>query len=580
MNTTTARHTPDDRSGGKTRRERRLKAYARAIFGRGLKLRTADAAGRRRRAGFDGDTIDLPATFGAMADMVQERSWLALFAHVAAHLAFSPGRFQVGGLKPVQVALVSLIEDARVEALAIREWPGLARLWRPLHIAGPTAVADAAGLMARLARALADPAYVDPDPWVAKGVRLFEAARDRLEDAAISREIGNLLGNDFGQMRVRFDPRAYVVEPPYRDDHQGLWDFPLPDTPPDDADISAESVKRDRQETDDGQPDPSDDGAPAPSSETLSVALRGDDEAGDGGRLTLYPEWDHVIERMRPDWVTLRESRPRTGDGAGFAESLEADAAISRQLRSLVSSNAIGRPERLRRRLEGDGLDLDACIDALAALRQRRVPDPAVHIRTATRRRDLSVLLLLDISQSTRDALADGSGTVLDAIRRGAAMLGLALEAMGDAVAVHAFQSSGRGDVRYAVVKDFAESARGDFLPRLAGLEAGLSTRLGAAIRHAGRHLGDQRSFRGLLLVVTDGEPSDIDIHDRRYLTEDARHAVRELSGRGIATHAIGLESGAEQAFDRIFGRHGHVAVRNLRALPDRMMQIYARLRR
>ncbi|MCW0182370.1 MAG: hypothetical protein OJI70_11390, partial [Zavarzinia sp.] len=69
-------------------------------------------------------------------------------------------------------------------------------------------------------------------------------------------------------------------------------------------------------------------------------------------------------------------------------------------------------------------------------------------------------------------------------------------------------------------------------------------------------------------------------IHDRRYLTEDARQAVRELAGRGIATYAIGLESGAEQAFDRIFGRHGHVSVRNLRALPDRMMQIYARLRR
>ena len=27
-------------------------------------------------------------------------------------------------------------------------------------------------------------------------------------------------------MRVQFNPRTYVVEPAYRDDNQGLWDFP------------------------------------------------------------------------------------------------------------------------------------------------------------------------------------------------------------------------------------------------------------------------------------------------------------------------------------------------------------------
>src|SRR5260370_8863893 len=33
------------------------------------------------------------------------------------------------------------------------------------------------------------------------------------------------LGNDLGQMRVQFNAKTYLVEPVYRDDGLGLWDF-------------------------------------------------------------------------------------------------------------------------------------------------------------------------------------------------------------------------------------------------------------------------------------------------------------------------------------------------------------------
>ena len=47
--------------------------------------------------------------------------------------------------------LVSLFEDARVEALAIRRFPGLRRLWAPFHDAGtPTRLPSLSALLARL----------------------------------------------------------------------------------------------------------------------------------------------------------------------------------------------------------------------------------------------------------------------------------------------------------------------------------------------------------------------------------------------------------------------------------------------
>src|SRR5258706_7532157 len=109
--------------------------------------------------------------------------------------------------------------------MAMRQLPGLRKQWSPYHVAVPAGVAAAPTLLARLARALFDPSYDDDQSFVAKGRWMFEARLPRLEDPAISREIGMLLGNDLGQMRVQFNAKTYVVEPVYRDDGLGLLDF-------------------------------------------------------------------------------------------------------------------------------------------------------------------------------------------------------------------------------------------------------------------------------------------------------------------------------------------------------------------
>lgn len=153
----------------------------------------------------------------------------------------------------MQIALVSLIEDARVERLAMRELPGLARLFLPFHAAQPTRAINAPMLFARLARALADPAYENPNPWIAKARAVFLAEQD-LSDQQLSRRIGNLLGNDLGQMRLQFDAKTYVVQPAYRDDNLGLWDFSDDDQQSADAEEVLSSA-RIRQEEKDDRPD-------------------------------------------------------------------------------------------------------------------------------------------------------------------------------------------------------------------------------------------------------------------------------------------------------------------------------------
>jgi nitric oxide reductase activation protein len=156
--------------------------------------------------------------------------------------------------------------------------------------------------------------------------------------------------------------------------------------------------------------------------------------------------------------------------------------------------------------------------------------------------------------------------------------MGEAMMGLGDPFAIRAFCSNARQEVRYYHIKDFEAPYCQRSKSRLAGLRGGLSTRIGAALRHAGHELAQQQTFRRLLLIVTDGEPSDTDVSDRRYLVEDARKAVQSLAHEGIDVLCVGLDSGGDSYLTRIFGRRNVVQIDNVAALPEKLPMLYLRL--
>ena len=551
--------------------ERRLKLFGRALWGttpRLVGLEGAGAAPAPQRVSIVGDLIRMPHVYRGIAVARAEPLYRAALAHAQAHLAF--GRRQpVGKLKPLQIALIGLVEDARVEALAIRRFPGLRALWTPWHEAKPGDAMTAAMLMARLSRALLDPDYHDEDGFVQKGRRLFAEATDRLDDPTLSRAIGGLLGNDLGQMRLRFDAKAYAVEPLYRDDNLGLWEF---DDPPDDM---AEEIE---QAVDAARPTPQD------SDEGRENDQPPDEEAGRareaaaderGPIVATYPEWDRAAGAERPGWTTVRDAPAAPGDGAALTAALDRLGGFGDRIARLVRGARVGRATRLKRQPEGFDLDLDAAVDAAIALRVGDLPDARIHRASGKRTRDVATVVLVDVSESTRDRV--GGSTVLEIEKLAVAALGRAMEATGDAFAIRAFASCGRDDVRLIRLKDFSDRFDGAAMARLAGASPGLSTRLGAALRHVGAELEVVRAHRKLVIALTDGEPSDIDVADPLDLVEDARRASLSLRRIGVDVFGVTLGEGRSSA---VFGRANTIPARRLEELPARLSELYFRLAR
>lgn len=482
--------------------------------------------------------------------------WLhhtAAAAHAAAHLVYSPRNFEGDGLGAIARALVGLLEDARVEALAMRELPGLVRLWRPLHTATPDTGCGFEALLQRLARALIDPGYDDTDPWVQKGCALFyrdaHSGALALQTPADVRVAALRLGHDIGQMRLQVNGKSYCPAPAYRDDHRWMWA----------ADVLSM--------------------APSP------AAIAGDGKHDDSERatevgetVTLHPEWDRLISRLRPDWCRVIEQQMPLNAKPIFVNDRVNDEAIqqvaSRLRRPLRALSRHAAPRH--RSDEGDLFDPGALLDWCVSRRLRHATDARVYCGHGTRMARATAWVLIDQSASTAATQSTSGHNILQLATASAIATARALQAMGVACAISGFSSNGRHAVRVMTVKSFDVPADFNMDARAQALRPGGSTRLGAALRHVTSQLMKRRNGALWLLVLSDGEPYDVDVHDPRYLIEDAQHAVHAAARRGVRVVApvLGFERGAYA--QRIFGRQGVQVVQRLSDLPGALTRLIA----
>lgn len=560
----------------------RLAHLLRALFDISPTLLTVEQGLATRRPFLSNLGLHLPEVARALRGAQARRWYDAAATHAAAHLCYSNHKFERGGLKPIQVALVGVLEDARVEAIAGLELPGLRRLWLEFHTAEPTHGNTFVVLMLRLARCLLDPCYDDPHPWVLKARRLFFEATDggraaeKLAAPAL-RDMASRLGNDIGQMRLQFNSREYVVEPAYRDDNAHLW-LPESEMTPQTL-VSAHAV-------------------PLPPQHDTAPEIERNADEGDATQRTLrvpageprgeqpvlarvqYPEWDRLVGDYRSSWCTVLEGRPAPSDPRMLQASIGRHTALLLRLERVLRAGRLRERAKLRAQLRGDELDIDAAVRSAIERRSRHPPGQKVHQRFDRRERDVAALVLLDSSTSTADPVAAGGGSVIDLAREAALLTALTLSQAGDRCAIHAFCSNGRHEVHYESALGFDESLDANSIALLAGLQSRLSTRMGAALRHASTLLSAQQHRKRLLLFITDGEPHDVDIHDRLYLVEDARRAVFECGRKGIAVFCVTLDPTADDYVRTIFGTGNYRVLDRIESLPRVLPAMVLRLTR
>ncbi len=582
--------------------QRKLNFYLRALWGRAFFMRptSGDYENRRGLRPFIEDGFfHLPDAFDTYRGISGNEIYRASAAHCAAHLVHTRQELSAQQLNPFQRWLIELFEDARVEHLAIQLFPGLRKLWLPFFTlpaeAGEMPPHPTLALLLRLARALLDPDYRDPDGLIDQAVQAFHAELAlRPADNQISWDAGVAFHNALGRRAALPSLRLLEDWPvPYRDDNRYLWDFDEADFQRRGVDYIPASQRQVRKHVSlmefVNEVEVETAGDDAQEIWVLGTELFPYEDEGVSynqkeGKEPVsepfhYQEWDHHVQLFRPDWATVMERRQSPGDPAEMDELLTRYRPLASRIRHLIDALQPQGVVRRRGYEEGEELDLNAAVRAMIDIRRGIMPDPRISIRITRHVRDLAVLILLDLSESTNERVQkddDTSPTVLTLTREATGLLAWAIDAIGDPFAIHGFASDGRHDVQYYRFKDFNQPYDDTPKARLAGMKGGLSTRMGAALRHAGYHLRQQPAEKRLVLLITDGEPADIDERDPQYLRHDAKKAVEDLAMQGIYTYCLTLDPLADRYVARIFGENRFAIVDHVERLPERLPAVFA----
>ncbi len=537
--------------------ERKLDLYLRALWKDNPRLIPYSEAFdelRKRQPYYDDIGIRLPDVFDDKGDVAGIDRYRATLAHMAAHKCWST-QMIADNYSPFQNAAIELLEDCRVEYLAMQRYPGLRRLFNDLH---PHPREDACDPQKesciRHRLAMLSYAILNPDSHGYKNEHVVEFCR-RFHEAMAQ---GESSFKEMADMAVLFiirsrgpaDQSANLhftdTEVDYRDDNRHLWIFI-------DEDDEGELFDYEKE-------------AP-PTEEEVDEALPP----------RLYHEWDYRSKTYRPDWVSLYEHLHPTGDAGKIDRLLAKHEQLAKQLKRILDLLKPQQMVRVRYQEEGSELDLDVAIRSLIDHRAGAQPDPRINMSHRHDGRNIAVLLLLDLSASLNDIPDGSTQTILELSQEAVSLLGLAIDGLGDEFAIAGFSSNTRHEVYYQHIKGFGEGWDDTVKGRLAAMEAGYSTRMGAALRHAGHYLGTRKAEKKLLLVLTDGEPSDIDVSDPKLLLEDSHKAVQELDQEGIYTYCINLDARADEYVADIFGKQ-YTVIDRIERLPEQLPRLFLSL--
>lgn len=283
-----------------------------------------------------------------------------------------------------------------------------------------------------------------------------------------------------------------------------------------------------------------------------------------------YDEWDYKRRHYRKDWCALRELDVHPNDAPFVQQTLDKHRGLLAQLRKTFEALR-GEDKFVKRQTTGDDIDLDAFIEAHADMHHGMELSERLFVKRRKLERDIAVLLLVDMSGSTK-------GWINDAERESLVLLCEVLEILGDRYAIYGFSGMTRQRCEFYRVKRFEEPYTDLVRRRITGMTPQDYTRMGVVIRHATRLISNVEARAKLLITLSDGKPDDYDGYRGDYGIEDTRQALLEARYAGVHPFCITIDEAARDYLPHMYGAVNWTLVDDVRRLPVKVSDIYRRL--
>ncbi|MDF1528790.1 MAG: nitric oxide reductase activation protein [Sedimenticola sp.] len=284
----------------------------------------------------------------------------------------------------------------------------------------------------------------------------------------------------------------------------------------------------------------------------------------------LYDEWDFQRRYYRKNWCAVRERAVKPLYDDFVEKTLDKYHGLIKHLRKTFE--ALRHENRLlKRQPEGDDVDIDALVEALADAHLGFEMTDRLLTKMQRNERNIAVVFMVDMSGSTK-------GWINEAERESLLLLCEALESLGDHYAIYGFSGMTRKRCELFHIKHFDEPYDKTIQARISGIEPQDYTRMGFAIRHLTQVLQETDAKTRILITLSDGKPDDYDSYRGEYGIEDTRRALIEARRGGIHPYCITIDEEARDYLPHLYGPAAYSVISEVRSLPLKVSDIYRRL--
>tara|TARA_A100000171_G_C2123939_1_gene142398 strand:- start:951 stop:1943 length:993 start_codon:yes stop_codon:yes gene_type:complete len=288
-----------------------------------------------------------------------------------------------------------------------------------------------------------------------------------------------------------------------------------------------------------------------------------------------YDEWNFSKRAYKPNFCKVYPKTQLGTDAAYYKNTLKQNASTLMGLRKMLTS-VNNKYQQQRRQPQGDEFDLDAITDLFVDIHSKRTPSEKIYLSNRKKDKDLSILILLDISLSS-DGYAAGN-KVIDVEKQVSIIFGEILNEFNVDFSINSFYSKTRNYTTYLGLKDFDEEWN-RAKNKIGAVEPAGYTRIGAALRHSGALLDKRNSKNKWVILISDGKPNDYDKYEGKYGVNDVKQALRELNQRDINSYALAIEAQAKYYLPQMFGQNHYQILTTPVELLQSLVKLYEKIK-
>lgn len=287
-----------------------------------------------------------------------------------------------------------------------------------------------------------------------------------------------------------------------------------------------------------------------------------------------YKEWDFEIKKYKQNWCHLFLKKDNikfinTSDKKLIEELLEKNNKQIKLFKEKFNL-LMNKKSWIKRQEHGEDIDFDSIIDNYKYVKHHNFKK--IYKYKKNTNKNLAVSILFDSSLST-DSYSNNE-KIITTLKKLTLILSSGINNLVENFSISTFHSNTRHDCKYIIIKDF-ENDWTKVKYNIANISPNGYTRIGPAIRHATQELKNIKAKQKLILLLSDGKPTDYDEYEGSYGINDIKHAIHEANIEKIHIKSIITDDIPRSYFPRMFGFKNYILITNKKPLHHQLLKSF-----